>query len=86
MNKILISVCFILLFCHTSFAESYYFKECRISNAVVASYIINIKKNVIEVELKAVDGTVQNFSDKIKTIEKNKIVSEKIKSTKGKNL
>ena len=70
MKKTLVTVALSFLFCNIVNAESYYFKECRISNAVVASYIINIKKNVIEVELKAVDGTVQNFSDKIKTIVK----------------
>ena len=75
----------ILFFCNSAFSQSYYFKGCKISNAVEASYIINIEKNVIEVELKAVDGTIQNFADAIKSIEKNKIISQKIKSTKGKN-
>ena len=75
-----------LLFCSTSFAESYYFKGCKLSNAVSGDYIINFDKNVIEVNLKAIDGAVQNFSDKIKKIEKEKIVSEKIKSQKGDNI
>ncbi len=75
-----------LLFCNIGFAESYYFKGCKISNAVTGNYIINLQKNVIEVELKAIDGKVQNFFDKIKLIEKNKIVSEKIKSGKGEDL
>ena len=66
MKKILILPLLVLLFCSTSFAESYYFKKCKISNAVTGNYIINIEKNVIEVELKAIDGYVQNFIDKIK--------------------
>ena len=74
---------FSLLFCNTGFAESYYFKECKISNAVTGDYIINLDKKIINVTLKAMDGNVQNFSDKIKLIEKNKIISEKIKSGKG---
>jgi len=75
-----------LLFCNTSFAELYFFNECKLSNAVTGNYTINIEKNVIEVTLKTVDGKVQNFTDKIKLIEKDKIISEKIKSGKGEEL
>ena len=63
----------------------YYFKSCRISNAVTGNYIINFEENVIEVELKASDGRVQNFSDKINSIEKKQIVSDKIRSEKEDN-
>ena len=86
MKKIITIMLFSLMFCNISNAESFYFKGCKISNAVTGNYIINISKNMLEVELKAIDGTVQNFSDKIKSIEKNKIVSQKIKSAKGENL
>lgn len=48
--------------------------------------MINIEKNIIEVNLRSLDGQVQNFSDEIKTIEKDKIVSEKIKSAKGEEI
>ena len=74
-----------LLFCNTSFAELYFFNECKINNVVTGNYTINIEKNVIEVALKTVDGKIQNFTDKIKLIEKDKITSEKIKSGKAKN-
>lgn len=86
MKKISIIFLLNLLFCSVSFAENYYFKECKLSNAVTGNYIINTDKNVIEVELKAVDGNVQYFSDEIKLIEKNKIISKKIKSARGENL
>jgi len=87
MKKIFIATLFLLLFSNNVLAESaYFFKNCKLSNAVVGSYIINLEKNVIQVELKRQDGVVQNFSDKIQTIEKNKIVSEKIKSEKSKEL
>ena len=82
MKKNLITLLLSLLFCNTSFAESYYFKGCKLSNAVSGDYIINFDKNVIEVNLKAIDGTIQNYSDKIKIIEQKKIVSEKIKKRK----
>ena len=87
MKKILIATLLFLLFSNNVYAESaYFFKNCKLSNAVVGSYIINLEKNVIEVELKRQDGVVQNFADKIQTVEKNKIVSEKIKSEKSKEL
>ena len=86
MKKTLIMLSLSLLCCNTSFAELYFFNECKISNAVTGNYTINIEKNVIEVTLKTVDGKIQNFTDKIKLIEKDKIISEKIKSGKGEEL
>ena len=87
MKKIFITTLFLLLFSNNVLAEStYFFKNCKLSNAVVGNYIINLEKNVIEVELKRQDGVVQNFADKIQTVEKNKIVSEKIKSQKSEEL
>ena len=86
MKKTLILVIIGLLFSSNSYAKSYFFKNCKISNAVTGNYTINLEKNLIEVEFIRQDGVVQNFSDKIKSIEKNKIVSEKIKSEKSENL
>ena len=74
------------LFCNVVFAESYFFKGCKISDEVIGNYVINLKENVIEVQLIREDGIVQNFSDEIKLIEKNKIVSKKIKSEKDNDL
>ena len=86
MKKIFTMILLSFFYCSSSFSESYYFKDCKISNAVTANYTINFEKNIIEVELKVIDGNVQNFSDKIKSVQKDKIVSEKIKSAKGKDL
>ena len=86
MKKILTIILLSFFYCNSSFSESFYFKDCKISNAVTANYTINFEKNIIEVELKVIDGNVQNFSDKIKSVQKDKIVSEKIKSAKGKDL
>ncbi len=83
MRNFFIIILVSTLLSNTSFADMYFFKECKISNAVMGNYIINLKKNTIEVELKTADGAIQNFSDKIKSIEANKIISEKIKSAKG---
>ena len=86
MKKTFILIFLGLLFSNNSYAETYFFKNCKLSNAVTGNYVINLEKNVIEVALKRQDGVTQNFSDKIKTIEKNKIVSEKIKSEKAEEL
>ena len=83
MKKTLAILLLGLLFSNTVFAESYYFKKCKLSNAVLGDYIIDISKKVIKVTLTTVDGTVQNFSDKIKIIGKDQIISEKIESGKG---
>jgi len=85
-KKIFILLIFAAFLCNTTYAESYYFKECKISNAVTGNYILNFNKNVIEVELLLINGKVQYFSDKIQEVEENKIISEKIKSVKGKDL
>ena len=70
----------------TSIADTYFFKECKISNAVKGSYIINLEKNVIEVKLKSEDGREQNIDDEIKSIQDTKIISKKIKSARGEDL
>ena len=69
MKKIFISILLCLIFCSKGFADSFYFKECKLSSAVSGDYIINLKKNLIEVNLRAIDGTTQSFTDKIQTIE-----------------
>ena len=83
MKKTLITLLLSLLFNSVAFADPYHFKGCKLSGAVFGDYIINLDKKIIEVTLVAVDGTVQKFSDKIKLIEKDQIISEKIKSGKG---
>ena len=50
MKKVLVVVFLSLMLCKAGFAESYYFKECKISNAVIGNYTINLQKNIIEVE------------------------------------
>jgi len=86
MKNILLAIFLSIIFSNNTYAESYFFKNCKLSNAVTGDYIINIEKNVIEVVLKRQDGVTQTFSDKIKSIETSKIVSEKIKSEKSEKL
>ena len=83
MKKTLAILLLGLLFNNVVLAESYYFKGCKLSNAASGDYFINIDKMVIEATLMAADGRVQKFSDKIKKIEKNRIITEKIESGKG---
>ena len=87
MRKLLSVLTLILaLSCNAAFAESYHFKQCKLNDLVYADYLIDLKKNKIFVILKGADGSIQKFSDKIKSIEKNKIISEKIKSGKGEKI
>ena len=83
MKKSLITLMLFLALSKPTIAESYYFKECKLSDAVKGHYIINLDKGLIEVTLIAINGTIQKFEDKIKKIEKDQIISEKIKSGKG---
>ena len=84
--KFFFYIVFLILFFHdTSFAETYYFKNCKISENLSGNYIINIEKKEIDVEFIKSDGSIQIITDKIEVIEINKIVSEKIQSSKGKH-
>ena len=84
MNKVLTIILLYLSLFSTSFAESYYFKDCRLSETVSGDYIINFDKNVINVTLKISDGTVQKFTDKIKLITKDQIISDIIQNKTNK--
>ena len=86
MKKFLVALFLFFLSSLPGFAESYHFKQCKLNDMVNADYLIDLKKNKIYVTLKAADGTVQDFSDKIQSIEKNQIISEKIKSGKGEKI
>ena len=83
MKKVIIALLLNFALSSVVYAESYYFKECKLTEVLVADYLIDIDKNVIKVNLKAVDGTFQSFEDEIKIVEKNRIVSKKIKSGKS---
>ena len=83
MKKTLTLLLLSFLFGNTVSAESYYFKECKLSNVITGNYTINIDKKLVEATLMTADGRVQKFLDKIKKIEKDRIITEKIKSGKG---
>ena len=83
MKKVLLTLFLSLMFCNISFAESYYFKECKLSENASGDYLIDFDKNHIKVTLKAKDGTVQKLTDKIKLVTKDQIISKIIKSGSG---
>jgi len=83
MKKKILIIFFIFVSHGAASSESYYFKGCKLSSVATGDYIINFDKKVIETTLMAADGRVQTFSDKIKIVEKNRIISEKISSGKG---
>ena len=86
MKKFILLIFLFTFYSNTAFADGYYFKGCKLSNAVNGDYIINIDKNVIEVNLKSIDGQIQKFEDEIKSIKEKKIISQKIPSGKGNNI
>ena len=86
MKKIFIIVLLNLAFCNMAFAESFYFKKCLLNEVISADYLIDLENKIINVTLKSSDGKIQKIKDKIKLIEKDKIVTEKIKSSKNKDI
>ena len=80
MKKVLLTLFLSFMFCKIGFAESYYFKQCKLNENASADYLIDFDKNVIKVTLKAKDGTVQELTDKIKLITEDQIVSDIIQN------
>ena len=85
MKKIFIILILSNLLFSKSLAETFYFKECKLSEAVSADYVININKKVINVLLKTDAGETQEWIDPIKVIQENKIITKKIQSGTGSN-
>ena len=52
MKKVLLTLFLSLMFCKIGFAESYYFKECKLSENASGDYLIDFDKNVIKLTLK----------------------------------
>ena len=44
MKRIFITILSGIFFCNIAYAESYFFKECKISAAVMGNYTINTRK------------------------------------------
>ena len=73
------------IFCGIGFAESYYFKECQLSENAYGDYLIDFEKNEIKVNLKTTGGTSKELTDEIELITKNQVVSKKIQNKKNKD-
>ena len=78
VKKFLLFILVNLFLQNVVFADSYYFKECKLNENTYGNYSINIDKNEINVVLKTLDGRSQKYTDKIKLITKNKVLSELI--------
>ena len=76
MKKFIIILFLNLVVADIVLSEEYYFKKCKLSEKVTADYLINIEKKQILVTLKPSEGDSQNFTDGIKLITKDRIVSE----------
>ena len=76
MKKILFIFLLNLTICSNVSAESYYFKKCKLSENAYGDYVIDLEKNKIYVDLKTIDGKEQKFTDEIKLVTKERIISE----------
>ena len=83
MKKFLITLFLCLIFCKSGLAESYYFKECKLTDILYGNYLIDFDNNTIKVSLQSDDGNYQEFEDEIELIEKDQIISKKIQSGTG---
>ena len=83
MKKIFAILLINLIFNNIALAESYYFKNCKLNEIISADYLIDLDNKIINIVLKNPDGEEQKLFDKIKLVEKNRIVTEKIKSAKS---
>lgn len=84
IKKTTLYVFWILILCNNGFAETFFFKKCKMSENVNANYLINLDKNEIRANFEGTDGSIREFVDKIQIVEKFQIVSEKIQSKKNK--
>ena len=83
MKKILIIILLSLIFSTKTIAETYYFNECNIDGKYIANYSIDFEKNIIKVNFLESDGMLlQEWTDKIESITKDRITSKIIKSKK----
>jgi len=85
MKTIFAIILLSISFCNLVFAESYYFKKCLLNEVISANYLIDLENKIINVTLKSSDGKIQKIKDKIDLIEKDRIITEKIKSSKNQN-
>jgi len=83
MKKIFVLLLINLIFNNIALAESYYFKNCKLNEIISADYLIDLDNKIINIVLKTPGGDEQKLFDKIKLVEKNRIVTEKIKSSKS---
>ena len=49
MKKTLIQFFIILILCNTAFAETYYFKECKLSEKYLTNYSIDFDEDIINI-------------------------------------
>tara|TARA_B110000438_G_scaffold240592_1_gene239316 strand:- start:320 stop:1096 length:777 start_codon:yes stop_codon:yes gene_type:complete len=85
MKKIFVVLLINLIFNNIAIAESYYFKNCKLNEIISADYLIDLESKIINVILKKSNEKNQKFFDEIKLVEKDRIVTKKIKSSKSKN-
>ena len=61
MKKTLAILLLGLFFSNTVFAESYYFKKCKLTEVIYGNYLIDFNKSTVDVILKIIDGPFVSF-------------------------
>jgi len=83
MNKVFATLCLTLI-CNTGFAESYYFKKCKLSDELSGDYILNLDKKTIEATIVRTDGAVQKVTDEIELVTEDQVITKIIQNKKNK--
>ena len=68
MKKVLVTLFFGFVLYNTAFAESYYFKECQLSEIRSGDYLIDLDNNVIRTSLRLTNGTALEKSSSILSV------------------
>ena len=68
MKKYILISFVIFFYCTNIYAEEYYFKKCKLNENTFGDYLIDIKRNKINVILTTTEGQSQKYTDKIKLV------------------
>ncbi len=86
MKNSFATIFLLLTFCSNGLADSYYFKDCNISEEYIGNYLIDINNKLINVTfIKKNDESAQTWADKIEKVKNDQIISKKIPSKTGKD-
>ena len=82
MKKIFTTLFLTLIFCSKSFAQSYYFNNCDLTEKYFGNFLVNFNKKVVKVNFVGIkDDFFKEIIIPIEKITKKEVISEKVKGT-----